>query len=701
MKTTVVDQSICQKGLHILALFAIAVAHPVLDLTARNPAFFVARNSQPSELLLLVATLCLLFPGFLILIQWSIGHRTLPGRTIHAITLFVLSSAIFMPALNQATDAGSEWIFPLTIFSAALITFVYFHFEGARSAITLLSPVLIIVPVLFFTDSRINRIVWPSQKRIEPASIQSKHPVVMVVFDELPLKSLLDEKGNIDSRRYPNFAELARTSLWYRNATTVSSETIHAIPAILTGNYPADDLLPNRIDYPRNILSMVEREYRLQVYEFITGFSSTPGTEQTAPVSGKMLLLFTDLSAIYLHHLMPSDQTGRLPVITQTWGHFWEQQRFTQSNSPATLTSTDQRARHFRKFVQSINRNNRPGFYFVHTMLPHVPWQYFPSGTQYNPHGIGYFGVDGLTRHEIWIKDSTSIELSLKRHLLQVGFVDHLLGELMGKLKQEGLWDESVLIILSDHGASFREGRRRGITKQNFQDILQIPLFIKMPFQTTGDVSDTNAQIIDVMPTLQSVLKIDSNWKVDGRSLVTNSPEPKWKTMFHRRQKYHFPARSEFIAWFSRSGPETTGNTVHQDWIGKSLNDFKYTGESPIEVRLHNSNAFSRVDLQSGFIPALITADLQPVQADSEIAFGIVVNNVLRATTRPFQFGTQMQFLSSVVPESSFQSGRNDVEIILIPQTNKKQFQRPHLIRENGQPLLDYSGKDKRPISVK
>ncbi len=222
-----------------------------------------------------------------------------------------------------------------------------------------------------------------------------------------------------------------------------------------------------------------------------------------------------------------------------------------------------------------------------------------------------------------------------------------------------------------------------------------------MPFQTTGDVSDTNAQIIDVMPTLQSILKIDSNWKVDGRSLVTNSPEPKWKTMFHRRQKYHFPARSEFIAGFSRSGPETTGNTVHQDWIGKSLNDFKYTGESPIEVRLHNSNAFSRVDLQSGFIPALITADLQPVQADSEIAFGIVVNNVLRATTRPFQFGTQMQFLSSVVPESSFQSGRNDVEIILIPQTNKKQFQRPHLIRENGQPLLDYSGKDKRPISVK
>ena len=61
----------------------------------------------------------------------------------------------------------------------------------------------------------------------------------MILFDEFPLSSLLDAKGQIDKRVYPNFAELAGQSTWYRNATGVSGFTPWAMPAMLTGNYPA------------------------------------------------------------------------------------------------------------------------------------------------------------------------------------------------------------------------------------------------------------------------------------------------------------------------------------------------------------------------------------------------------------------------------------------------------------------------------
>jgi hypothetical protein len=63
-------------------------------------------------------------------------------------------------------------------------------------------------------------------------------PVVLVVFDALPVRLLEDATGHIDSERFPNFAALARTGTWYRNATTIHESTRFSVPAILDGERP-------------------------------------------------------------------------------------------------------------------------------------------------------------------------------------------------------------------------------------------------------------------------------------------------------------------------------------------------------------------------------------------------------------------------------------------------------------------------------
>jgi hypothetical protein len=50
-------------------------------------------------------------------------------------------------------------------------------------------------------------------------------PVVLVVFDEFPLQSLLDSSGRIDRRVYPTFAGFADQATWYRNATGIGGWT--------------------------------------------------------------------------------------------------------------------------------------------------------------------------------------------------------------------------------------------------------------------------------------------------------------------------------------------------------------------------------------------------------------------------------------------------------------------------------------------
>ena len=63
-------------------------------------------------------------------------------------------------------------------------------------------------------------------------------PVVLIVLDELPTASIIDDAGAIDAVRFPNLARLAGQSTWYRNHTTQSGFTDTAVPAIFTGQEP-------------------------------------------------------------------------------------------------------------------------------------------------------------------------------------------------------------------------------------------------------------------------------------------------------------------------------------------------------------------------------------------------------------------------------------------------------------------------------
>ena len=65
------------------------------------------------------------------------------------------------------------------------------------------------------------------------AQIPRKPPVVMIVMDEFPIDIMLGADGRIDGERYPNFAALAATGTWFRNAHTVYDSTTKAIPAVL------------------------------------------------------------------------------------------------------------------------------------------------------------------------------------------------------------------------------------------------------------------------------------------------------------------------------------------------------------------------------------------------------------------------------------------------------------------------------------
>ena len=106
----------------------------------------------------------------------------------------------------------------------------------------------------------------------------------------------------------------------------------------------------------------------------------------------------------------------------------------------------------FREFVGTVERRAAPALWFKHVLLPHVPWQFYPSGRRYRlnaPEPIP--GLNGELGFGVpWL-----VKVSYQRHLLQLGLADRLLGELLARLRRLDLYDDALIVVVADHGIGF------------------------------------------------------------------------------------------------------------------------------------------------------------------------------------------------------------------------------------------------------
>ncbi|MGH8573807.1 MAG: sulfatase-like hydrolase/transferase, partial [Gammaproteobacteria bacterium] len=171
----------------------------------------------------------------------------------------------------------------------------------------------------------------------------------------------------------------------------------------------------------------------------------------------------------------------------------------------------------FRTWLDSMKPGGPPTLYFKHILLPHVPWIFLPTGQRYTRNVLG--PILGLNSSEISVFDPTLVRQSWQRHLLQTGATDKLIGELIDRLKETGLYQRAMVVVLADHGVSFRVGAtdRRTIVPANARDIAPIPLFVKNPGQRRGRRSHGLARTYDVLPTIAARIGLRLPRGLDGR----------------------------------------------------------------------------------------------------------------------------------------------------------------------------------------
>ena len=113
------------------------------------------------------------------------------------------------------------------------------------------------------------------------------------------------------------------------------------------------------------------------------------------------------------------------------------------------------------------------------------------------------------------------------KHLSAVHYVDTVLGEFMERLRGEGLMDNTVIVIVGDHGEGMGEHGRKQHDLVLWQEGISIPMVLYGPdvLKGTGTITGPRQQI-DILPTILDIIGVDiQTGNTRGVSLFTAVPE--------------------------------------------------------------------------------------------------------------------------------------------------------------------------------
>jgi hypothetical protein len=661
---------------HLLGLWSLVVAQPLFEVLRQNGDFFVAHRASPFDLGLFVVVLSLVLPAILGLAIRSLGVvSVLLARAAHLLAVAGLLAAMASQVVQRVTDLPTWPHVFVSVALGGLVAWGYAQSAALRWCSSLLVGTVPVFAAMFLLHPKMEAFVRPLDRttRLAASVPQGAPPIVMVVFDQLPLSSLLAPDGSIDERHYPGFAALAGDATWFRNATANGEYTGWALPAIMTGVLPKPARLPIAQHHPQNLFTVIGDAYRFEVTEPITRLCPErlcPADD--GPAAERLVSMLLDTSVVYAHIVAPTDLRGLLPALTDDWRDFvnadqwqgrWVRARDRDRTEPVT------------RFIESISAGDRqPTMYFLHVLLPHEPYVYLRSGQRFSsePRIAGMSG-------ERWGTDEYLVSLGYQRHLTQLEFVDGVVARLVAKLRKEGLYDKAVLVVTSDHGASFRPGKPwKGLDESNRPDIMGVPLFIKAPGQAGGRVDARNMQAIDVLPTIASLLRVSLRDTVDGVSAVGEPRADTRKTIRHgsaNRETVvetaeHERSLMESVArrWSTMAdGTRAVPPGARREWLDATAPPGGPL--SPLTVLLEGPQRFSNVDLKAPSLPLYVSGrafDAEGRPATAQLA--IAVNGTVRALARTVARGpgSQEGAWTTLLPASALRTGRNVVQVFAL-----------------------------------
>jgi arylsulfatase A-like enzyme len=196
-------------------------------------------------------------------------------------------------------------------------------------------------------------------------------------------------------------------------------------------------------------------------------------------------------------------------------------------------------------------RRRQPFFLVADCYDPHEPWDPPEKYTRLYDPGT-YEGKEPL--NDLYEKDDYLADRQLLRmralYSAEVTMADHWLGNFLERARNLGVMNNTLLILLSDHGHGLGEHGYTGKPRSAlWPELTDIPFFIRHPEgKVAGEVSDHYASTHDVAPTVLGFLGIEPPSPMEGQdlSILLDGKEPE--------PRDHFTLGHHEFAWTRDEG---------------------------------------------------------------------------------------------------------------------------------------------------
>jgi arylsulfatase A-like enzyme len=172
---------------------------------------------------------------------------------------------------------------------------------------------------------------------------------------------------------------------------------------------------------------------------------------------------------------------------------------------------------------------SEPFFAWVHLFDPHGPYTppspWSEAYYEGDPRDLAHTSMDDVSGVADYLKESLvgiqDVQWVMAQYAGEVSFVDAQIGRLMAALEAGGLGDNTLVVMVGDHGESFGEG---GVWFNHGGDLdesaIRVPMIIRWPKRLAGGVEVTDpVGVVDVAPTIWGLLGLPSD-APDGFDLL-------------------------------------------------------------------------------------------------------------------------------------------------------------------------------------
>jgi hypothetical protein len=670
--------------LSLATVGAFAFGQPLLDLLGRNPDYFIARGLTSWDVILFpvaVLVLPLLLSIPVLALRW-VSPRT--AGLAHAVVIGALFTMLVASAWIAllGSDTSPAGFALVAVGSGALFAIAFARYKMVRTGVRYASWALLAFGAWFLVGAPSSDIAFASfDSRPELGVAANPVPIVMLVFDEFPVATMIDSDGALLEDIFPGFADLAADGVWYRNGVGIRQQTEEALPTILSGVGADLGSVAISSNHPLNLFTLFSDTYDIAAMETVTSlcpdFACANSSRHIEPLAERWSAMAVDLSVVYGHLTLPQDVSDRLPAIDQTWGNF------STGDSPEPNVvgrflsiSDDDRREEVGRFLDTFDFDSaEPLLRFGHFLFPHHPWVLTPEGQ-----GTGITWSPGSEGNG-WKLDRWLVGQGYQRHILQAQYADTILGQVMDRMKEEGIYDDGLLVVLADHGITIRPGidHQRIVTPDTVGNIAAVPIFVKYPDGypgvEPGAIDDIRAETVDLLPTVAEVAGIDVPWDVDGFSLLGSDRAARTESVMLGRQgavrfgvdgTEKLAAAAEKEVWFPDGDPWSLTPPGWERWPGLEVADMDAANVGAISIVVSQQGLLDDLPNESEVLPVFLSGrvTLDQVANGREILV-VAIDGVVRAVTRTFEPEGSSARFHVLIPPELLHPGANDVVVWL------------------------------------